>query len=69
EEHGAETSEGEAVGFKMSQGDLGAYVSLSRENVNRQLKEWEADRIIALHQGRVRVIDRDTLEDIAAFDE
>ena len=69
EEHGDAATNGEALSFKMSQGELGAYVSLSRENVNRQLKEWEADGVIALEGGRVRVLDHDALEDIADYEE
>ena len=69
DEHGEASGEGEEVVFKMSQSDLGAYVSVSRENVNRQLKEWEADGLIALVRGRIRLLDRDGIEQIADFDE
>ena len=67
--NGSADGEGEEIGFKISQGDLGAYVALSRENVNRQLKEWEADGVITLAGGRIRVLDRDALEQTADFED
>jgi hypothetical protein len=38
---------------------------MSREHINRQLRSWEESGIIALEQGRVRVLDADLLEDIS----
>jgi len=64
-EHGVKDSGVERVGFKISQGDLGSFVSLSRENVNRQLHEWVDDNIVALASGRVDVLNREALEEIA----
>lgn len=51
--------------FPISQGDLGNYVFLSRENVNRQLREWESDGYVELGRGHIAILDMDALEDIA----
>lgn len=53
------------VTFNMSQGEIGNYANLSRENVNRQLKEWEAEGLVKIGRGRITVADREGLEDIA----
>lgn len=55
------------VSFSLSQGELGNYVNLSRENVNRQLKEWQGQGIITLSRGKITITDEDALEDIAEF--
>ena len=65
EEHGVNKAGRVGLGFPISQSDLGNYVSLSRENVNRQLREWAAAGYIELARGRVAIIDRDALGDIA----
>lgn len=67
DEHGVSSDDGERLAIRISQSDLGAFVNLSRENVNRQLKEWEADGYVFLEGGRTCVTDRDALEEIAEF--
>ena len=67
QEHGVTEGGIERVGFKISQSDLGSFVSLSRENVNRQLHEWADEGLVALASGRVNIIDREALEDIAEY--
>ena len=64
-EHGEAVGDAERVGFKISQGDLGAFVMLSRENVNRQLKKWAETGYVDLDRGVIVVRDREALEDIA----
>ncbi len=66
---GHETKDGWKLDFRLTQRDLGAYIGLARENVNRQLKLWEADGVIRLERGEVVVIDRDALECLAELDE
>jgi len=51
--------------FPINQSDLGSYVSLSRENVNRQLKEWELDGYVELGRGRIAILDPEALDEIA----
>jgi CRP-like cAMP-binding protein len=50
---------------ELSQTELGNFAGMSREHVNRQLRSWEDSGIIALEQGRVRVLDPDMLEEIS----
>ena len=50
---------------ELSQTELGNFAGMSREHINRQLRSWEESGIISLEQGRVRVLDVDTLEDIS----
>lgn len=49
----------------LSQGELGSFVGLSREQVNRQLSAWSEDGLIALKQGRLKIIDRELLVELA----
>ncbi len=53
---------------ELSQTELGNFAGMSREHINRQLKSWEESGIIALEQGRVRVLDADLLEDISELE-
>jgi CRP-like cAMP-binding protein len=50
-----------------SQGDLGAFAGLARENVNRLLSEWEELGIVARSGRSLEVLDRDYLETLAEF--
>jgi CRP/FNR family transcriptional regulator, cyclic AMP receptor protein len=59
-------AQGEAGGeIRISQSDLGNYVGLSRENVNRQLRQWVESGIVDLGRGRIRVTDREMIVRIA----
>ena len=58
-------AEGAALRLDLSQSELGAFAGISRENINRQLGAWSDAGIVALESGRVRVLDRDVLEEIA----
>ncbi|MBS0504519.1 MAG: Crp/Fnr family transcriptional regulator [Proteobacteria bacterium] len=53
------------VSIRLSQSELGAFAGISRENINRQLGAWADAGIVALEQGRVRVLDMEVLEEIA----
>lgn len=55
----------EATRLELSQTELGNFAGMSREHINRQLKNWEEAGVIRLEQGRVRVLDSEMLEDIA----
>jgi len=50
---------------ELSQTELGNFAGMSREHINRQLRSWEESGVISLEQGRVRVLDVETLEDIS----
>lgn len=56
---------GVAQRVELSQTELGNFAGMSREHINRQLKSWEESGIIALEQGRVRVLEPEMLEDIS----
>jgi CRP/FNR family transcriptional regulator, cyclic AMP receptor protein len=49
----------------LSQGELGNFAGMSREQINRQLSAWAEGGIVALKSGRVTVLDRMALVDIA----
>lgn len=49
----------------LSQSELGNFVGLSREQINRQLSAWSDAGVIDLEQGRVRIVDRDMLLEIS----
>jgi CRP/FNR family transcriptional regulator, cyclic AMP receptor protein len=57
--------EGAGLRLDLSQGELGAFAGISRENINRQLGSWADAGIVALEHGRIRVLDQDVLEEIA----
>lgn len=62
-------TEQKAVGKKLtgdlSQGELGNFVGMSRENINRQLASWSEAGVIALANGKIRIIDDAHLAQIA----
>lgn len=49
----------------LSQSELGSFVGISRENVNRQLSAWADVGAIEMRQGRIRVLDRSYIEEVA----
>jgi CRP/FNR family transcriptional regulator, cyclic AMP receptor protein len=49
----------------LSQTELGSFVGISRENINRQLAAWASEGVIELTQGKIRIVDRDYLTQIA----
>ncbi len=49
----------------LSQTELGSFVGISRENINRQLAAWASEGVIELTQGKIRIIDPDYLTQIA----
>ncbi|MCA1661665.1 MAG: Crp/Fnr family transcriptional regulator [Novosphingobium sp.] len=49
----------------LSQGELGNFAGMSREQINRQLSAWAESGVIALKGGRVTILDREALMDVA----
>ncbi len=45
------------IDMKLSQGNLGAHAGLMRENVNRQLKLWEAEGLVRQEGGVIVITD------------
>ena len=60
-----QSGDGAALRLDLSQSELGAFAGISRENINRQLGAWADAGVVALEQGRVRILDREVLEEIA----
>ncbi len=52
------------IDMKISQGNLGAHAGLMRENVNRQLKLWEAEGLIANDHGIITLLYPDKLKSL-----
>ncbi|WP_299327478.1 Crp/Fnr family transcriptional regulator [Parasphingopyxis sp.] len=51
----------------VSQSELGNFVGISRENINRQLSAWADAGLIELEQGKIRIIDCEALWEIASM--
>lgn len=49
----------------LSQGELGNFAGMSREQINRQLSAWADSGIVTLKGGRVTILDRGALMDVA----
>jgi len=49
----------------LSQTELAMFAGISRENINRQLNLWSQAGLVALEQGKIRVLDVEWLEDVA----
>lgn len=52
------------IDMKLSQSNLGAHAGLMRENVNRQIKVWEGEGLIANEAGIITLIDPQRLRAI-----
>ncbi|MGV3481299.1 MAG: Crp/Fnr family transcriptional regulator [Sphingobium sp.] len=49
----------------LSQGELGMFAGMSREQINRQLGAWSDSGVIALDGGRIKILDSTLLSEIA----
>ena len=49
----------------LSQGELGNFAGMSREQINRQLSAWAESGVVTLKGGRVTILDREALMDVA----
>jgi len=56
----------ESAGLRLSQEELSQMLGVSRQSVNRQLKEWEAKGILRLDYGRVTLLDKEALRLLAS---
>jgi CRP-like cAMP-binding protein len=50
------------IDLKLSQYELGTLINASRESVNKQLKTWQAQDIIAISGGRIEIREPELLE-------
>ncbi len=53
--------------INVSQSELGNFVGISRENINRQLSAWAEAGLIELDQGKIRIVDCEALWEIASM--
>jgi CRP-like cAMP-binding protein len=60
-EYGISAPRGTRIAVRLSQKDLSTLVGGSREQVNRQLRQWEQENLIAQEKGYVIVRDADRL--------
>ena len=58
-------TDGHKLAGDLSQGELGNFVGMSRENINRQLAAWSEAGVIELAHGKIRIIDGQYLAQIA----
>lgn len=56
QDYGAPAARGTRIEVRLSQKDLGTLVGSSREKVNKQLREWEAEGILGKDQGRMVIL-------------
>ena len=61
-EYGVETDRGLRIDLKLSQRELGTLVGMRREGLNRQLRQWREQGLIANEGGHLLVRDLDRLE-------
>lgn len=62
DEHGETAAQGTHIAMALSQQTLAAMMGTSREAVNKQLRQWEGQGIIALGRNSITLVDREALE-------
>ncbi|HRD78128.1 MAG TPA: Crp/Fnr family transcriptional regulator [Hyphomicrobiaceae bacterium] len=67
-QHGRQSKGGALIDLKLSQRDLGNYLGLSRENVNRQLAALREKGVISVDGANITIVDEDALTAIAEHD-
>ncbi len=63
--YGEPTAEGVRIDLKLSQQDLGEMVGTTRESINKQIRAWESEGVLAMARGRVTILDVAALESLA----
>ncbi len=64
-QHGRQVKDGVLIDLKLSQRDLGSYLGLSRENVNRQLGSLREKSIVRVEGASITVLDEAALTALA----
>jgi CRP/FNR family cyclic AMP-dependent transcriptional regulator len=65
-QHGRTSKSGVRLQLTMSQTELGSYLSISRENVSRQLARLRDANVITVNEQQIIITDADGLAEIAA---
>lgn len=68
EQFGKETPDGTLIDLPLSQRELGNFVGLRRETINKQLVEWRESGLISLHGGSITIRDLDAFGDVLERD-
>ena len=55
----------ESPTIQLSQTELSMFAGIARENINRQLGQWGQEGVVAVEGGKIRILERDLLEEIA----
>ncbi len=63
--NGVQTDDGIMIDLPLSQSTLGAHAGLLRESVNRQLRAWEAEKIVERRNDRIIILRKEILCDIS----
>ena len=63
--NGVEVDDGILIDLTLSQSTLGAHAGLLRESVNRQLRTWESDGVIARRDNKIVILDKEALSHIS----
>ena len=63
--NGVDVEDGVKIDLTLSQSTLGAHAGLLRESVNRQLRAWEGDEIIARRDNKIIITNKDALAEIS----
>ena len=64
DQFGRETPEGICIDLPMSQRELGSFVGLTRESINKQLVEWRETGLISVTGRLITIRDMDAFEDL-----
>ncbi|OFW15406.1 MAG: hypothetical protein A3F70_05070 [Acidobacteria bacterium RIFCSPLOWO2_12_FULL_67_14] len=67
ERHGVQDTDGVIISLRMSQGDLGRLVGLSRETVNAILQEWREEQVLEMDRRSIRLRDPNRLRALVSF--
>jgi len=60
--NGERTAAGTRITIKLSQQELGNYMGTTRESINKHLRAWQNDGIIAIERGHIVIREPETLE-------
>lgn len=66
--HGTKIDSGVRIDIDLSQRDLGNLIAANRESVNRQLRAWTAENLIATENGTIVIRDPTAMADIGQIE-
>lgn len=61
EDYGRRRGSAIRLDLKLNQRELGGYVGLARENINRQLKIWREEGLVTIEDGHITILDEEGL--------